>query len=287
MYLVNLLIRVLAKKNISIFFIFLFFKKFLVTRFYSLKKKIEILEIYMHLSILKLSINCLKQFLSTTIIKMNAQQLECPICLDALDLTSNRNIVTTECGHSFHCNCIMQSCAHNGFGCPYCRSVMAETPEEEDEEFEEEEEEEEDNDYALRGFRFFFNNVEGEEHDHEDVLEEQEDDEEGVNPHPDVAFVTQTLAAQGVTMQQLVSVLLLEHEEYENEEEEFDRIADNVWERMRVIISNYQPLNQEQEPQVTQQPLEQAPQVTTQQPLEQEAEPKHVVIRRREFMSHV
>ena len=205
-------------------------------------------------------------YLSTTIIKMNAQQVECPICLDVLDLTSNRNIVTTECGHSFHCNCIMQSCAHNGFGCPYCRSVMAETPEEEDEEFEDE------------------------EHDHEDVLEEQEDEEEGApenHPHPDVVFVTQTLAAQGVTMQQLVSVLLLEHEEYENEEEEFDRIADNVWERMRVIISNYQPLNQEQEPQVTQQPLEQAPQVTTQQPLEQEAEPKHVVIRRREFMSHV
>ena len=220
---------------------------------------------------------------------MNAQQVECPICLDVLDLTLNRNIVTTECGHSFHCNCIMQSCAHNGFGCPYCRSVMAETPADEDEEFEEEEEEEEEenNDYALRGFRFFFNNIEGAEHDHEDVLEEQEDEEEGEgpNPHPDAAFVTQALAAQGVTMQQLVSAMLLDHDEYENEEEEFDRIADNLWERMRVIISNYQPL--EQAPQTTQQPLEQAPQVT-QQPLEQEQpEPKNVVIRRREFMGHV
>jgi len=220
---------------------------------------------------------------------MNAQQVECPICLDVLDISLNRNIVTTECGHSFHCNCIMQSCAHNGFGCPYCRSVMAETPEEEDDEFEAEEEADEDNDYALRGFRFFFNNVEGEQHDHEDVLEEQEDEEEGVNPRPDVAFVTQTLAAQGVTMQQLVSVMLLDHDEYDNEEEEFDRIAENIWERMRIIISNYQPEQQEQEQTplsqvTTQQPLEQEPPVLTQQ---LEAEPKNVVIRRREFMSHV
>jgi hypothetical protein len=162
---------------------------------------------------------------------------------------------------------------------------MAETPADEDEEFEgEEEEDEEDNDYALRGFRFFFNNIEGAEHDHEDVLEEQEDEEEGTNPHPDAAFVTQALVTQGVTMQQLVSAMLLDHDEYEDEEEEFDRIADNIWERMRVIISNYQPL--EQAPQTTQQPLEQAP--TTPQPLEQEQpEPKNVVIRRREFMSHV
>ena len=53
---------------------------------------------------------------------------ECPICMDVLSGT--KNIVTTECGHCFHTNCLMTSVAHNGFGCPYCRTEMAAAPEE-------------------------------------------------------------------------------------------------------------------------------------------------------------
>jgi len=105
-------------------------------------------------------------------------QKECPICMEIIDF--NKNCVTTECGHCFHTNCLMTSVAHNGFGCPYCRTAMAEEikdeeEEEDEEEHEEDDEEEEDmfNDNSLRGFRFFMNNISGEPHEQE----EYEDDE--------------------------------------------------------------------------------------------------------------
>jgi hypothetical protein len=186
----------------------------------------------------------------------------------------------------------MQSCAHNGFGCPYCRTAMATTPEEEDSEYESDDEseaeEERFSDDVLRGFRFFFNNVNNEEHDHEDILEQQEDEEEGEEdeprPKPSAAHITERLAAQGVTMEQLVKILLMDHDEYDDEDLEHDRIADEVWGQMRIIITNYQePLVQQQ---VQQQVLPE-PQPQPQEPPTQVAEPKAIVSRRREFMMHV
>ena len=55
-------------------------------------------------------------------------EIECPICFECVEPT--KNCVTTECGHCFHTNCLMKNVAHNGFGCPYCRTAMAEEPEE-------------------------------------------------------------------------------------------------------------------------------------------------------------
>ena len=47
---------------------------------------------------------------------------ECPICYDFM--VGPENLVVTECGHQFHCGCLMQSVATNGFGCPMCREKM-------------------------------------------------------------------------------------------------------------------------------------------------------------------
>jgi len=57
---------------------------------------------------------------------------ECPICL--CEIEGRKNIVTTECGHTFHCKCLMQNVAHNGFACPFCRTEMADIIEDEDDE---------------------------------------------------------------------------------------------------------------------------------------------------------
>ena len=176
---------------------------------------------------------------------------ECPICMDDI---LNTNCVTTECGHTFHASCLMRSVAHQGFGCPYCRSVMAEMPEDDEDDDEVEYEDEDDrnpDDYALRGLRFLTNNLEGEEHDHEDVLEEQEDMEQEedqeeepiVKPTP--AFIAQKLMEQGVTMEQLVKAMLKDHDEYEREEEECLRADDDLFGRLRIIISNYEEPAQE------------------------------------------
>lgn len=65
---------------------------------------------------------------------------ECPICLDTINAT---NQTITECGHTFHTNCLMKNVLHNGFGCPYCRTKMCEEPEEPLDD-----DEEEDSDYS-------------------------------------------------------------------------------------------------------------------------------------------
>lgn len=177
-------------------------------------------------------------------------EIDCPICMDCIE--STKNSVTTECGHCFHASCLMTSVAHNGFGCPYCRTAMAVAPEESDDEdeyteasYEDEVDPLENND-MLRGFRFFFNNINGEEHDEDDVEEEianeqteDEDDEEEEEPKPSAEFIAQKLVQQGVTMEQLVKALLMGHEEYQNDEN--NRVDDELFGKMRIIISNYTP----------------------------------------------
>lgn len=178
-------------------------------------------------------------------------QNDCPICMEIIEL--NKNYVTTECGHCFHANCLMTSVAHNGFGCPYCRTAMAEVPKEEETDEDEwsvvSEEEEMFSDYALLGFRFFQNNINGESFDPEDVEDEdeiasEEEEEASVEEEddkPSAAFVAQKLIEQGVTMEQLVKSLLSGcHDEY-GMEEELSRADDDVYGKFRVIISNYTP----------------------------------------------
>ena len=175
------------------------------------------------------------------------EPIDCPICMDAIDI--NKNCTRTECGHCFHASCLMTSVAHNGFGCPYCRTVMADVPEDEEDEYvhDEEEDEETFTDYALRGFRFLFNNLNGEEHDDEDNLEEDEEDEEGLDEdeeeedeNPPLAFIMQRLLEQGITMEKLVASCLVCHEEYE-EKDLFVNADREIFGKLRVIISNYIP----------------------------------------------
>ena len=177
------------------------------------------------------------------------KNIECPICMDDIDLKIN--CVTTECGHTFHTSCLMRNVAHNGYGCPYCRNALAEAVEDSDTEYETDEEEEEEeiyDDFALRGLRFFTNNLQGIEHDQEDILEEDEDAEEQAEaeaeeesvPKPTASFIAQKLTDQGITMEYLVKALLIGHEEYDDEEE-CVRVDEDLFGKFRIIISNYNP----------------------------------------------
>lgn len=206
-------------------------------------------------------------------------------------ILDTKNRVTTECGHCFHTNCLMTSVAHNGFGCPYCRTAM--TVEIKDEDDDEDDwgsidSEDEDDDRALRGFRFMFNMLAAEPNAQEDELEEDEDDEEeeataaaedeghdGDRPSPD--YITQKLSEQGVTMAQLVKVMLTSHDEYSNEES-FDRIDDKIYGKLRIIISNYRP-----EPVVVQEIVV----ATPMEPVDFDAQPKSSRVTSRRMMSHL
>jgi len=153
----------------------------------------------------------------------------------------------------------MRSVAHNGFGCPYCRNVMAESPDddEDDDDYEDDEDsddiEEQD---MLRGFRFFYNNIMGTEHEEEDLIDEDEYEQEIQEavvdeivawsdapdaPAPSADYIAQKLTEQGVTMSTLVKSILVEnHPEYENKSS-YNRSSDSVFGKFRIIISNYVP----------------------------------------------
>jgi len=172
--------------------------------------------------------------------------IDCPICMDCIESTT-KNCVTTECGHCFHASCLMTSVAHNGFGCPYCRTKMAEKPEEDEETVwsDEEEEEEMFDEDAMRGFRFFWNNINCQAHETEDVEEEdaeeetEETEEEDANI-PSASFVAEKLQQKGVSYEQLVKMILLQHAEYADDEVS-ERLDDETFGKIRIIVSNYTP----------------------------------------------
>jgi hypothetical protein len=175
---------------------------------------------------------------------MSQNNIECPICYDDIDVL--KNCVTTECGHKFHCNCLMKNSAQNGFSCPMCRSVMAEEPEDSDDEelseYEDFEEDEAFDDNVLTSFRMFHQQLAGEEVEEEPEPEIQEqEDQEQEEPiiKPSAETIAERLVAQGYTMEDMVKCMLIDHEEYESEAEINERFADRMFGKFRQIISNY------------------------------------------------
>jgi len=196
----------------------------------------------------------------------------CPICMDDLPMlataAAGTNRVTTECGHSFHTSCLMSSVAHRGFSCPCCRTEMAEEPEESDDEDDEEYDDEDDEEYeyppvyvsgielrrreiGFQGMRLMFQREAGEELEEkdedeiEDEMDARSEPEEEEEPKPSVEYLVEALTRQGVTMQDMVKVMLMEHEEYEKDDEEYMEASDNIFGKLRVLISNYLPAAQQ------------------------------------------
>lgn len=173
------------------------------------------------------------------------------------------NTVTTECGHKFHTKCLMANVAHNGFSCPYCRYIMAAAAINDDNDLltsgldrltgrwiNDEENDRDDldttyNNYALRGLRFFYNNLDGIQHCEHDIDDEEETEREIIDrlPKPTPIFIAEKLIEQNVTVEELVKCLLLEHTCYDDQDEEFTRIDESMFEKIETIIRNYRPEN--------------------------------------------
>jgi hypothetical protein len=195
----------------------------------------------------------------------------------------------------------MQNAAHNGFGCPYCRTKMAEEPEQEesDDGYGDDEEEEvtvfeED---ALTSFRMFHQRINGEEVEEEEAEEwdtvaedEEEDDEEEEEAEqiPDAAYMAQKLTERGITLEDLVKdILYQEHSHFGTNYTDYERRSSEVYGQFRAIITQYHP---SQNPTTTVSnpiPASQTP-APTPVALPEVAESKSAVVpRRREFMIHV
>ena len=225
---------------------------------------------------------------------------ECPICMENIDSVCNR--VVTECGHAFHCSCLMKNAAHNGFGCPYCRTVMAEQPEDSDSEDSDSEDGEEtvfDED-ALTSFRMFHQRINEEEVEEQ----EEEDDDWGTvdsevevegevlgSAMPDAVYVAEKLLGRGITFEDLVKDALYNAHSNWGDFDEYERRSSEVYGQFRAVITQFSPptpsqtLTTPQTPTTHSQTLT-TPLVPSQTP--QIAEAKSVAIpRRREFMVHV
>jgi len=164
---------------------------------------------------------------------------DCPICMETIEET--KNFIVTECGHRFHCNCLMQNAAHNGFGCPYCRTVMAEEP------IDEEDDDEDDytvGDYSpevltdneLTSFRMFHQRLEGEDlvegdlEEGEDLEEEGEEEDQEDQEDPDAQYMAQKLNEKGITYEDLVKCLLwAEHSDLGTRYENYERRSNEVY----------------------------------------------------------
>jgi len=183
-------------------------------------------------------------------VKMSAQT-DCPICMDCIEFTT-KNCVTTECGHCFHTNCLMQSVAHNGFGCPYCRTTMAEVPAEEDSDdgYSYEDDATVFDEDALTSFRMFHQRINDEEVEEESEEWEsvhEDDEEESVSEHelpvhPDAVYVAQKLTERGVTFEDLVKSILVEDHSclgtlYGN----YEHKSSQVYGQFRAVITQYRP----------------------------------------------
>jgi hypothetical protein len=109
----------------------------------------------------------------------------------------------------------------------------------------------------LGGLRWLFNRVNDEDtqvYDDEDQDSDDEEDDDDGEPKPSVGLITSSLIEQGITMEDMVKVMLLSHEEYAHMTEQFDRIDDTLFGKIRRLISNYQPEQEQEPPQVQAKP---------------------------------
>jgi hypothetical protein len=179
---------------------------------------------------------------------MSEFQDQCPICFETI---GEKNVIITECGHKFHTSCLMTNITHNGFGCPYCRTLMTVHSHNEETILDDESISDDDSisndeelysDYSLQGLRFFTSLLEEQQHDEEDNTNENDFisniQAESSNQPPSLEFVTHALKEQGVTYEHLVASALLEYEEYK-ENESFETVSGFLWDEIRTIISNY------------------------------------------------
>ena len=224
---------------------------------------------------------------------MSANNTECPICMDALDPT--KNMVVTECGHAFHCSCIMQNAAHNGFGCPYCRTKMADEPEIEDDD------EDDDLSYltettafeedALTSFRMFHQQISGEEVEEEpdDGWESDEDEtEEQHSDEPSLELVSQKLQSRGVTYEDLVkNILYTDHITWTTSTFTYERHSQEIYGQFRAALSQCARMSQQSQTVPEPRPNPHS-EPNTSQIVPEIAEIKTpVVFRRSEYINHV
>lgn len=164
---------------------------------------------------------------------------ECPICMDDIDPLKNRLI--TECGHIFHTSCLMKNAALNGFGCPMCRTVMAEEELETDDESDDEPDELY-SDYALRGMRLLFQSY---ENDDDDTISEDTDSDDTTENSvqvPSINYLMEQMQIHHITPERLLKCILSSnYDGYPS----FEQDNDAIFNLLDTIIIDFVPETEE------------------------------------------
>jgi hypothetical protein len=194
--------------------------------------------------------------------KLYVKMTECPICMELIE--ADKNIIITECGHKFHCKCLMLNVEHNGFGCPYCRQEMIpEMDDDNEDEYEDDNEDEDanedededhdeadndndnDNDNILDGVRWLFMRAEEENLEQYDSYTDTTSEESYTETDlPSAGLISQYLCERrGVTIEELIKCLLSEDTRYINSEQYYNdyiRTSNKIYGKINSIIYRYQ-----------------------------------------------
>ena len=183
---------------------------------------------------------------------------ECPICISEIDKTNN--FMISECGHKFHASCLIRHIANQGdkgSNCPICRFIFIEPTQKSSESLlrndeyfsveninlnNEDDNLLNDNNNILRGFRFFFNNIYGINHDEDDNFLEEMANELAQRNHgflheilPSADLITKELIDQDITFEKFVEVHALFHQEEELSFETQEIYTQNYYELVNKI----------------------------------------------------
>ena len=177
--------------------------------------------------------------MSEQIIDLFSLDCECSICLENIIGVSNK--VVTDCGHTFHCKCLMTNITFNGFGCPFCRNAMAVLQDYSDSD-------------SDSGSSHPNTIISTEEDDEEDDEEEDDDDYSDDNNNqrnelrrvvndeimPESGLIIKILQEQGYTMEDLVKLhLFLEHSRWGTYYQDYENISRCLFSLFLEIIEEY------------------------------------------------
>jgi hypothetical protein len=161
-------------------------------------------------------------------------------------IEKNKNNLTTDCGHTFHTSCLLTNIAKNGFGCPYCRTLLAEKESDDEslptlidaEEYNWETEVNQidltETDAALAWnaeITPLLENVERRE------VETLDADLPDTHTIPTPREIVTKLQERGITMYHFVQAFLKDFVSYGNDEETFMRVDDELYEHINEIIN--------------------------------------------------
>jgi transcription elongation factor Elf1 len=162
-------------------------------------------------------------------------------------IEDNCDKTVTKCGHLFHSSCIFQNmAAHNGFGCPYCRTTLAVESEDSDEDsyysttYDLQQEE-----YVLSSFRMFHQRINDEEIEEDTnnvfIGEEGYDDEEEERENENKTnHLVEFLNNKGITYKDLVRYVLVNFEESYYDNAYYDHVSSVVYGQIRAGMSRYE-----------------------------------------------